>query len=102
MLQIDRAAPRARGLRERVTLRRVTEDCLGFEDTDRFELAIAFWVVHEVKDQGRLFAEVRDHLAPGGVLLVCEPKMHVRPAGVAEILAGPPPKLASSSTNAPR
>jgi ubiquinone/menaquinone biosynthesis C-methylase UbiE len=41
------------------------------------DFAVAFWMVHEVPDARALFAEIRACLAPGGQLLVAEPRLHV-------------------------
>ena len=43
----------------------------------RVDFALAFYVVHEVSDATAFFTLVRSTLAPGGKLLVVEPKMHV-------------------------
>jgi ubiquinone/menaquinone biosynthesis C-methylase UbiE len=41
------------------------------------DFALAFAVVHEVPDQGRMFDEVHRSLKSGSLLLVSEPKAHV-------------------------
>jgi SAM-dependent methyltransferase len=43
----------------------------------RADFALAFWMVHEVRDQAGLLAEVNAALLPGGKLLIAEPRMHV-------------------------
>ncbi|MGD1049032.1 MAG: class I SAM-dependent methyltransferase [Candidatus Krumholzibacteriaceae bacterium] len=43
----------------------------------RVDFALAFYMVHEVSDAATFLALVRSTLAPGGRLLVVEPKMHV-------------------------
>ena len=41
------------------------------------DFAPAFMMVHEAPDQRRLLGEIQTCLAPGGKLLVAEPKIHV-------------------------
>jgi len=43
----------------------------------RVDFALAFYMVHEVSDTTAFLTLVRSTLAPGGRLLVVEPKMHV-------------------------
>jgi len=50
---------------------------LGLGTERRFELAVAFWMIHEVPNAERLFKQVRNVLEPGASLLVSEPKLHV-------------------------
>jgi SAM-dependent methyltransferase len=51
------------------------------------DLALALLVVHEMPDAGRFFAEVRATLAPGGKVLVVEPRGHVGEAAFEAELA---------------
>ncbi len=74
---LRRRATRA-GLLARIELRRATEDGMAIGDlAGRVHLVLAFAVVHELPDAGRFFAEVRPVLAPGGRVLVAEPRGHV-------------------------
>ena len=41
------------------------------------DMALAFWMLHEVPDQGGFLAQVRELLKPGGLFYVAEPRMHV-------------------------
>lgn len=41
------------------------------------DFVLAFWMVHEVPDQKRMFVELKQLLAPGGRILVIEPRIHV-------------------------
>ena len=41
------------------------------------DFVLAFWMVHEVRDQEALFTEIYDLLKPGGKLLLVEPQIHV-------------------------
>jgi ubiquinone/menaquinone biosynthesis C-methylase UbiE len=43
----------------------------------KLDFVLAFWMVHEVPDQRRLFEELKSMLLPGGRILVIEPIFHV-------------------------
>lgn len=45
--------------------------------TEKFDLILAFYMIHEVPDQDVLFQEFRSLLKPGGKVLIVEPKFHV-------------------------
>lgn len=66
-----------RGLADRVELVQARIDDLGLREQPPFAFAVAFWMVHEVEDPDRLFAQLRDALEVGASLLFCEPKLHV-------------------------
>jgi ubiquinone/menaquinone biosynthesis C-methylase UbiE len=84
---LRRRAERA-GLAGRIEARQVGPDSLGIDDlAGKVDLALALLVVHELPDAGRFFAEVRRTLAPGGRVLVVEPRGHVSPAAFEESLA---------------
>lgn len=71
---LERRARRA-GLSDRIVPHRCQPDRLGVEEPADF--ALAFWMVHEVKDKPRFFAQISAFLKPGGRLLLVEPKLHV-------------------------
>lgn len=50
------------------------------------DFALTFWMVHEVPDIPRFFAQVRRALKPGGALFLAEPMMHVPAQRFAEIV----------------
>jgi len=75
-----RRARRA-GLADRIEARLASGESLGIGDlAGRVDLVVAFAVLHEMPDVGRVFAELRRALAPGGKVLVAEPAGHVSPA----------------------
>ena len=51
------------------------QDLLGVKD--KVDFALAFWTVHEVRDQDRFFCEIRSSMKPDAVFLLVEPKLHV-------------------------
>ena len=67
------------GLLERIDARLATPDSLGVAGLEA-DFALAFAVVHEVPAVDRFFAEMAGGLKPGALLLMAEPKGHVKPA----------------------
>jgi ubiquinone/menaquinone biosynthesis C-methylase UbiE len=51
------------------------------------DVALAFWMVHEVLGKDAFVREIFDLLRPGGVFLVAEPRIHVPPELFDRILA---------------
>jgi 2-polyprenyl-3-methyl-5-hydroxy-6-metoxy-1,4-benzoquinol methylase len=62
------------GVAGRIRLHQCAEDQLALDISADFVLA--FWMVHEVPDQGAFFREVRSLLREDGKLLVAEPIFH--------------------------
>jgi len=62
-------------LEQSVTLHKCDADKIGV--TEKVDLILAFWMVHEVPDQDKFFAELKSILKPTGKMLVIEPKFHV-------------------------
>jgi ubiquinone/menaquinone biosynthesis C-methylase UbiE len=60
---------------QRIKLHKCQNDSIGLDEKTDFILA--FWMVHEVPDQIKLFAELKTILKPGGKLYIVEPRMHV-------------------------
>ncbi len=84
LAQIEKRAAKA-GLLHRIETRRVADDGAWAKDlAGKVDFALAFYMVHEVPDARMFFALVRSTLAPGGRLLVVEPKMHVSTCAYAE------------------
>ena len=77
MLAMTERRLRRSGLIDRVELVEARVDDLRLESRAPFDFAVAFWMVHEVEDPDWFFRQLRDAMAPGGSLLVCEPKLHV-------------------------
>jgi ubiquinone/menaquinone biosynthesis C-methylase UbiE len=66
------------GLEETVDVRLAEPDRLGIEDlAGRVDLVLAFYMVHELREPARFFAEVARALKPDGSVLVVEPPLHV-------------------------
>jgi ubiquinone/menaquinone biosynthesis C-methylase UbiE len=45
--------------------------------SEKVDLVLAFWMIHEVPDMKKLFTELKSILKPSGKLLIVEPKFHV-------------------------
>ncbi|HZD44376.1 MAG TPA: class I SAM-dependent methyltransferase, partial [Methanomicrobiales archaeon] len=80
MLQIVEETARQEGLLPRIRLHQARPETLGCSRRECADFALAFYVVHEVPDPGRLLREISALLAPGGRLLLVEPKGEVPPA----------------------
>ncbi len=77
MLQKVQETAQKEGLLPRIRLHRARTDTLDCSRRECADFALAFYVVHEVPDAGRLLREIAALLVPGGSLLVVEPKGEV-------------------------
>jgi ubiquinone/menaquinone biosynthesis C-methylase UbiE len=75
MLNMLRRRAEKAGVAGRMELHQCAPDRLGIDAQADF--ALVFAMLHEVPDPGRLLAELRDCLKPGGKLLLAEPPLHV-------------------------
>ncbi len=71
---LRRRAERA-GLLERIELLQAAPDRIGIDRP--LDFALAFWMVHEVRQPEPFLQEILMALKPGGRLLVIEPMIHV-------------------------
>jgi len=65
-------------LEKRIKLHKSEETGIGV--SEKVDFVLAFYMVHEVPDQGGLFKEIASLLKPGGRLLMVEPPFHVSKA----------------------
>ncbi|MHB8808991.1 MAG: class I SAM-dependent methyltransferase [Desulfobulbaceae bacterium] len=105
MLEKIRAKIRGTDLAPRIILHRCREDRVGV--TEKADFVLAFYMVHEVRDQGAFYREVGSILKPGGQVLVVEPPLHVskkafaatlNTAEAAGFMTTPGPKVFLSKT----
>jgi len=75
MLAALRKRARKQGLEERIISHICEADSIGIRDP--IDFALAFWMIHEVPDQNKLFLEIKLLLKPEGKLMVAEPAIHV-------------------------
>lgn len=76
MLEIVSKKIQGSALKDRIELFKCQQDKIGI--TEQVDLFLAFYVVHEVPDQQRLFTEIKSILKPEGKLLIVEPGFHVK------------------------
>ena len=74
---LEKMARKIRGtdLEERVEVHLCQGDRIGI--LQKVDFVLAFWMVHEVPDQQRMFEELKSVLNPGGRIWIIEPKIHV-------------------------
>ncbi|WP_088225048.1 class I SAM-dependent methyltransferase [Desulfosporosinus sp. FKB] len=62
-------------LEKRIKLHKCEESKIGV--SEKVDVILAFYMVHEVPNQENLFKEIKSILKSGGKLLIVEPKFHV-------------------------
>ncbi len=75
MLDVMLKRARRAGLADRICPHQCEANQIGVAETVDFILA--FWMVHEVGDQKDFFHQLKSVLAPGGKILMAEPRFHV-------------------------
>lgn len=75
MLNIIRKKISGTSLEKIISLQKCQDDSIGI--TESVDFILAFYMVHEVPDQERLFKELKSVLKPGGKMLIAEPSFHV-------------------------
>jgi ubiquinone/menaquinone biosynthesis C-methylase UbiE len=74
---LDRIREKISGthLDKMIVLHKCQEDRIGF--TEKVDFVLAFYMIHEVPDQDKLFSELFSILKPNGLIFIIEPKFHV-------------------------
>jgi ubiquinone/menaquinone biosynthesis C-methylase UbiE len=62
-------------LEQRIELHKCQKQLVGV--TKKVDFILAFWVVHEVPNQDKLFQEFKSILNPDGKIFIVEPNFHV-------------------------
>lgn len=62
-------------LEHRIILHKCQEDSIDLEQ--KVDFVLAFYMVHEVPNQDKLFRELKSILKPNGQIFIIEPKFHV-------------------------
>jgi ubiquinone/menaquinone biosynthesis C-methylase UbiE len=75
MLEIIRQKIRKTELEQSVELHKCQDQSVGV--TEKVDFILAFYVVHEIPDQDKLFQELKSILKPEGKIFIVEPKFHV-------------------------
>ncbi|MCB2194057.1 MAG: class I SAM-dependent methyltransferase [Deltaproteobacteria bacterium] len=88
MLAGTQRRTRRAGLSGRVETRQVASDDLRAQDlAGSLDMALSFWMLHEVPDQDRFLLQVKELLKPKGVFYLAEPRGHVSARGFESSLA---------------
>jgi len=62
-------------LEQQIILHKCQDDRIGI--TEKADFILAFYMIHEVPDQVKLFSELKSLLKPDGTIFIVEPKFHV-------------------------
>jgi ubiquinone/menaquinone biosynthesis C-methylase UbiE len=62
-------------LEQRIEIHKCEDDRIGV--TENVDFVLAFYMIHEVPDQDKLFEELKSILKPDGKIYIIEPKFHV-------------------------
>jgi cyclopropane fatty-acyl-phospholipid synthase-like methyltransferase len=75
MLDIMLKRAKHAGLAHRISPHLCEPDKIGI--LEKVDFVLTFWMVHEVGNQKDFFSQLGSIMAPGGKILMAEPKMHV-------------------------
>ena len=75
MLEKVRQKIKGTELEQRIELHKCQDDNIGV--TENVDFVLAFYMIHEVPDQDKLFEELKSILKPNGKIFIVEPKFHV-------------------------
>lgn len=84
MLQKLRGKIHGTELENRITLHKCEENKIGV--SENVDFVLAFYMVHEVPDQGKFFNEIKTILKPNGQVLIVEPPFHVSKTAFEEMI----------------
>src|SRR5208283_1460496 len=71
-------------LEKRITLHKCEKNKIGL--SEKVDFALAFYVVHEIPNQGEFFKELESILQSSGQVLIVEPSFHVSKSAFAETI----------------
>ena len=75
ILNIVRNKLKGTELEQKVILHKCNEENIGI--TEKVDFILAFYMIHEVPDQHKLFRELKSIIKPKGQIFIIEPKFHV-------------------------
>ncbi len=64
-------------LEERIFFHHSTQDAIGLGENVTADFILAYYMVHETRDQGAFFSQIRNLIADDGLVLIVEPPFHV-------------------------
>jgi ubiquinone/menaquinone biosynthesis C-methylase UbiE len=85
---LDKVEAKIKGtdLEQVVELHKCQDDMIGI--SQKVDFVFAFWMIHEVPDQMRLFRELKSILNPEGRIWIIEPKIHVSEKSFKKMIPG--------------
>ncbi|MCX6233066.1 MAG: class I SAM-dependent methyltransferase [Bacteroidetes bacterium] len=75
MLEKLRQKIKGTELEQRIKLHKCKEDSIDI--TEKVDFVLAFYMIHEVANQDKLFSELKAIVKPDGQIFIIEPKFHV-------------------------
>ncbi len=74
---LDKVRQKIKGteLEQRIKLHKCLDESIDL--TDKVDFVLAFYVIHEIPNQDKLFSELKSILKPNGMIFIIEPKFHV-------------------------
>jgi len=75
MLNLIRGKIRGTDLERIIELHQSDFERIGV--VEKVDFVLAFWMIHEVRNQEKFFEELTSILKPNGLMLIIEPKFHV-------------------------
>jgi ubiquinone/menaquinone biosynthesis C-methylase UbiE len=84
MLQKVDKKIRGTELEQRIEIHKCEETRIGV--TDPIDFVLAFYMIHEVSNQDKLFEEIKSILKPGGKVYIIEPNFHVSKISFEEMI----------------
>ena len=75
MLNVMLRRARRAGIIERITPHLCDAD--NIEVKEKVDFILAFWMVHEVKNQTKFWSQLRSNLSSESKILIAEPKFHI-------------------------
>ena len=75
MLDIIRGKISGTPLEQRIELHQSSFESIGV--VEKVDFVLAFYMIHEVRDQKKFIEELASILKPNGLMLIIEPKFHV-------------------------
>lgn len=74
---LDKVRKKIKGtvLEQRVMLHKCKEESIDLKE--KVDFVLAFYMIHEVPNQEKLFRELKSILKPGGQIFIIEPNFHV-------------------------
>jgi len=84
---LDKISIKIKGtaLEDRTILHKCERDKVGF--TGRVDFILAFYMIHEVPNQDKLFREMKTILKPNGKFFITEPRVHVTKKSFEEMIS---------------